>query len=87
MFNVTENFHAGPPVGGRLVRGMGHFAGRITSPLTGRVEVESTVGTVFDDSPEARARWSVWWRRANVEHFFSFYFLCMLSLALFSLLA
>ena len=66
--------------------GMGHFVGRITSPLTGRVEVESTVGTVFDDSPEARARWSVWWRRANVEHFFSFYVLCMLSLALFCLL-
>lgn len=66
--------------------GMGSFAARITSPLTGREEIESTVGTVFEDSPEARARWSVWWRRANIEHFFSFYFLCVLSLALFCLL-
>ncbi|MCA9511304.1 MAG: Nramp family divalent metal transporter [Myxococcales bacterium] len=66
--------------------GMGCYIGRITSPLTGREEAESTVGYAFEDDASARARWATWWRRANVEHFFSFYVLCVLSLALFCLL-
>ena len=66
--------------------GMGRWIGRVTSPFTGAEEAESEVGVVFEDSPEMRARWAVWWRRANVEHFVSFYLLCVLSLALFCLI-
>jgi hypothetical protein len=67
--------------------GMGRLVGRLTSPLTGREEAGGTIGFVFDDDDEeSLARWAIWWRRANIEHFFSFYVLCMLSLALFCLL-
>jgi hypothetical protein len=67
--------------------GMGALIGRITSPFTGREEATPEVGTVFRETPENLARWRTWWRRANVEHFASFYVLALLSLALFSLLA
>jgi len=66
--------------------GMGRFIGRLTSPFTGRDEAASEIGIVFEDSPEHRARWQLWWRRANLEHLITFYFLCLLSLALFCLL-
>jgi hypothetical protein len=66
---------------------MGAFVGRITSPFTGREEAASTVGVAVAGSPEDLARWKVWWRRTNIEHFTSFYVLALLSLALFCLLA
>jgi hypothetical protein len=67
--------------------GMGRYVGRITSPFTGREEAVSEVGAVFEPNPENLARWHVWWRRANLEHFVTFYLLCLGSLALFCLLA
>ncbi len=67
--------------------GMGRWIGRITSPFTGREESVSEVGVVFEGSQENLARWRVWWRRTNLEHFLAFYLLCLLSLALFCLLA
>jgi hypothetical protein len=67
--------------------GMGRWIGRITSPFTGREETAPEIGYVFDASERNLARWRTWWRRTNLEHFFSFYLLCLLSLALFCLLA
>jgi hypothetical protein len=67
--------------------GMGRWIGRITSPFTGRDESDSEVGKVFEPTPENMARWRVWWRRSNLEHFVSFYLLALVSLALFCLLA
>jgi hypothetical protein len=67
--------------------GMGRWIGRITSPFTGREESDSEVGSVFEETEENLARWRVWWRRSNVEHFVSFYLLALISLALFCLLA
>lgn len=67
--------------------GQGRWIGRITSPFTGREESESDVGVVFEGTPANLARWRVWWRRSNLEHFVSFYLLTLLSLALFCLLA
>ena len=67
--------------------GMGHWIGRITSPFTGREEPISEVGVVFEPTEENLARWHVWWRRTNLEHFLCFYVLALLSLALFCLLA
>ncbi|MCZ6781958.1 MAG: Nramp family divalent metal transporter [Proteobacteria bacterium] len=66
--------------------GMGRWIGRITSPFTGRDEAGSEVGAVFEGTPEELDHFRVWWRRANIEHLFSFWFLCVLSLCLFCLL-
>jgi hypothetical protein len=67
--------------------GMGRWVGRITSPFTGREEATTGVGRVVAESEANLERWRVWWRRTNVEHFTSFFLLCLLSLALFSLIA
>jgi len=67
--------------------GMGRWIGRITSPFTGRVEAVSEVGVGFEGDEANLTRWKVWWRRTNMEHFLCFYLLCLLSLALFCLLA
>jgi hypothetical protein len=67
--------------------GMGRYVGRITSPFTGREESAGDVGRVFESTEANLARWRVWWRRANIEHFTSFYLLALLSLALFCLVA
>ena len=67
--------------------GMGAWIGRITSPFTGREEAESEIGYVFDADAANLARWRVWWRRSDAEHFVSFFLLCLVSLALFCLLA
>jgi hypothetical protein len=67
--------------------GMGRWVGRITSPFTGREEAAADVGFVFAASAENAARWRTWWRRTNAEHFLGFFVPCLLSLALFALLA
>jgi hypothetical protein len=67
--------------------GMGRFIGRITSPFTGREEAISEVGVACLAEPGAEARWRAWWWRSNVEHFASFHLLCLLSLAMTSLIA
>lgn len=63
--------------------GMGRYIGRITSPLTGKEEAASEIGFHFPATDENLARWHVWWRRANVEHFLAF--LCTCLVCLFSL--
>ncbi|MAG55432.1 MAG: hypothetical protein CMJ83_03995 [Planctomycetes bacterium] len=67
--------------------GMGRWVGRITSPLTGKPEDGGLVGAVFEGSESELVRWRTWWRRTNLEHFFSFFLLCLVSLCLFSLVA
>jgi len=67
--------------------GMGRYAGRITSPFTGREEAVSEVGVAIEGSAGDLARWRIWWRRANAEHFFSFFVLCLTSLALLCLIS
>jgi hypothetical protein len=67
--------------------GMGRWIGRITSPFTGREEAVSEVGYAFAASDAHRERWRRWWRRTNAEHFLGFFLPCLLSLALFALLA
>jgi hypothetical protein len=67
--------------------GMGRWVGRLTSPFTGREEASSDVGFTFDGTDENLAHWRGWWRRTNIEHFASFFVLCLLSLCLFCLIA
>ena len=67
--------------------GMGAYIGRITSPFTGREEATGVVGRAMRGDGPDLARWRVWWRRTNLEHFGSFYVLALGTLALFCLLA
>lgn len=67
--------------------GMGKYIGRITSPLTGNEEAIADVGFHFPHTPENMRRWRDWWRAANIEHFFSFYLTCVISLMLLALIS
>ncbi len=67
--------------------GMGRYIGRITSPITGQVEATSEAGYYFPDTADNRRRWQHWWRSSNLEHFFSFFLTCMVSLVLLTLIS
>lgn len=66
--------------------GMGRYVGRITSPVTGQEEAISETGYLFQQNEANIIRFKQWWRRANTEHFFSFYVTCVLCLVLLSLI-
>lgn len=67
--------------------GMGHYIGRITSPVTGQQEAISEVGSHFPPTEENLRRWRAWWRAASWEHLLSFYLTCMVCLMLLTLIA
>lgn len=66
---------------------MGKYAGRLTSPLTGREEVVADIGYHFEPTGENLQRWRTWWRLANREHFITFYALSALTLMLLALIS
>lgn len=66
--------------------GMGHFVGRITSPVTGEEEAISETGYLFRQTEANIARFKSWWKKANTEHFLSFYVTCVVCLVLLSLI-
>ena len=68
--------------------GMGRYAPRITSPITGEEEAAPTGQQYSFPQDEANlARWRVWWKRANLEQFVSFAVIACLSIVTFSLVA
>ena len=67
--------------------GMGHYIGRMTSPITGKEEAVSEIGYHFPATPENAARWKVWWFRANVEHFLAFLCTCLICLFALALIS
>ncbi len=67
--------------------GMGKYAGRITSLLTGKSEEISLAGTTFDESPENLARFRTWWKNINIEHFFVFWLTGTVTMVLLAMLA
>ncbi len=67
--------------------GMGHYIGRITSPITGKAEPVVEIGYHFPHTPENMDRWRRWWRAANTEHFFSFFLTCLVCLVLLTLIS
>ena len=68
--------------------GMGKYAPRIVSPLTGQEEAApSGKGYVFRPDEENLARWRLWWKRANIEQFFSFFVIGALTIVVFSMVA
>jgi hypothetical protein len=66
---------------------MGHYIGRITSPLTGKEEVVADIGYHFEPSEENMGRWRAWWKAASREHFLTFFLLAALSLMMLSLIS
>jgi len=67
--------------------GMGKYAGRITSVLTGRKEKLTLEGTTFELTPQNISRFNVWWRLINIEHGLVFWLTGALTMFLLSLLA
>ena len=68
--------------------GMGLYAPRVVSPITGEEEAApSGRGFWFRVDPSSMRRWDEWWRKANVEQFFSFFVIGLVTIVVFSLVA
>ncbi len=68
--------------------GMGKYAPRIVSPITGEEEAAlSGQRYSFPQDEENMSRWRVWWKRANLEQFVSFAVIATISITAFSLIA
>jgi hypothetical protein len=65
--------------------GMGAHVPRLVSPVTGQIEAAGTDRYSFP--PESQDRWTVWWRRANIEHLVTFVAVCFVTIGVMSLLA
>ena len=68
--------------------GMGRYAPRIVSPITGEEEAAPS-GQRYSFPPDEAnmARWRLWWKRANLEQFVSFAVIALVSITAFSLIA
>jgi hypothetical protein len=68
--------------------GMGKYVPRIVSPITGQEEAApSSERLSFPQDERNLARWKVWWKRANLEQFFSFAVIGAITIIVFSLVA
>lgn len=67
--------------------GMGKFAGRITSILTGKKEEVRLTGTTFNCTPENIKCFKIWWKRINLEHAIVFWLTGMATMLVLALLA
>ena len=67
--------------------GMGVYIPRIVSPITGEEVATPATGSMVRQDEENLRRFWVWWRVANKEQLVSFWFICIFSITIFSLLA
>jgi len=67
--------------------GMGKYAGRITSLLTGKKEKISLSGTKFECNEENVRCFESWWKNINVEHFLVFWVTGSITILLLGLLS
>jgi hypothetical protein len=68
--------------------GMGKYAPRIVSPITGEEEAAPSGQRYrFPEDEANMSRWRDWWRRSNLEQFLSFAVIATLSIVVFSLIA
>ena len=68
--------------------GMGKYAPRIVSPITGEEEAAPSGQRYrFPQDEQNMSRWREWWKRANLEQFLSFAVVATLSIFAFSLIA
>lgn len=67
--------------------GMGKYAGRITSLLTGEKEELKLTGARFEANTENINKFKSWWRNINIEHFIVFWLTGSITILLLALLA
>ncbi len=67
--------------------GMGVYIPRIVSPITGEEAAAPATGTMVRQDAENLRRFRGWWVVANKEQLVSFWFICIFSITIFSLLA
>jgi hypothetical protein len=68
--------------------GMGSYAPRIVSPISGEEEAApSAQGYAFTADSKNLHRWRDWWRKANIEQFVSFVVIGALTITVFTLVA
>lgn len=67
--------------------GMGKYAGRITSILTGKKENLRLKGITFKVTPKNLRHFKIWWRRINIEHALVFWATGALTMVTLSFLA
>lgn len=67
--------------------GMGKYAGRITSLLTGKGEEVSLTGAKFEITHESVKTFNTWWKNINIEHFVVFWLTGSITILLLALLA
>ena len=68
--------------------GMGSYAPRIVSPISGEEEAApSGQGYAFTADSRNLSRWRDWWRKANIEQFVSFVVIGALTITVFTLVA
>ncbi|MBI3282767.1 Nramp family divalent metal transporter [Candidatus Curtissbacteria bacterium] len=67
--------------------GMGKYAHKIQSLLTGKVEEVELAGTTFTPDAHSIANFKSWWKVTNIEHFIVFLVTGIISILLLALLA
>jgi hypothetical protein len=67
--------------------GMGVYVPRIVSPITGEEVAAPATGSMVRQTPENIRRFNGWWAVANKEQLVSFWFICVFSITVFSMLA
>jgi len=67
--------------------GMGVYIPKIVSPITGEETAAPATGVMVRQDAANLQRFAVWWKRANTEQFWSFWFICIFSIVVFSTLA
>lgn len=67
--------------------GMGKYAGKITSLITGKSEKIDIEGTTFKPTKENLARFRAWWRLINLEHAIVFWGLGLFTILMLAVLA
>jgi hypothetical protein len=67
--------------------GMGVYIPRIVSPITGEEVAAPATGSMIRQDEENLRRFRGWWAVANKEQLVSFWLICVLSIAIFSMLS
>jgi hypothetical protein len=67
--------------------GMGVYIPRIVSPITGEEVAAPATGSMVRQDAENLRRFRGWWAVANKEQLVSFWFICVFSITIFSMLA
>jgi hypothetical protein len=67
--------------------GMGHYAPRIVSPITGEEEAAPATGVTFRPTDDNLRRWRAWWKVANKEQFIAFFLIGTFTIVVFSMVA